>query len=80
MQLDELKKGITDLESFKVCASAHSQCASAPKGGYLGTFKRGDMVPNFDEAVFKGEVGTVLGPIKTIYGAHIIWVESRTTA
>ena len=41
---------------------------------------RGQMVPPFDDAVFNGEVGEVVGPINTLYGGHLIWVTERTTA
>ncbi len=36
------------------------------------------MVPEFDEAVFTGEVGKVLGPIRTQFGYHLVEVTSRS--
>jgi peptidyl-prolyl cis-trans isomerase D len=45
---------------------------SADKGGDLGWFGRGVMVPEFDQAVFSANDGDVLGPIKTNFGVHII--------
>jgi peptidyl-prolyl cis-trans isomerase C len=36
------------------------------------------MVPEFDRAVFKGEVGVVQGPVKTDFGYHLLEVTERT--
>ncbi len=49
---------------------------SKEKGGDLGWFKRGAMVAEFDEAAFKLKVGDISEPVKTVYGYHIIQVES----
>jgi peptidyl-prolyl cis-trans isomerase C len=35
------------------------------------------MVKEFDEVVFSGEVGKVLGPVKTQFGYHLIQIMSR---
>jgi peptidyl-prolyl cis-trans isomerase C len=49
----------------------------------LGSFGRGEMVPEFDAAVFDiGEtvptpLGTVIGPVKTTFGHHLIKVVER---
>ena len=56
----------------------YSSCPSSQKGGSLGSFGRGAMVPAFDEVVFNKEVGVVHGPVKTPFGAHLILIESRT--
>jgi peptidyl-prolyl cis-trans isomerase C len=50
---------------------------SGDNGGDLGTFGAGQMVPEFDEVVFKAPVGQVTEPIKTAYGYHLILVEER---
>ena len=50
---------------------------SAQRGGDLGWFTKGRMVPQFENAVFKAKVGEVVGPIRTAYGIHIIKVEAR---
>jgi parvulin-like peptidyl-prolyl isomerase len=65
-------------EPFAILATTHSQDqGSAPKGGDLGYFKRGMMVPEFDSAAFAGKVGDILGPIKTQFGYHIIYIEDK---
>ena len=53
---------------------------SKDKGGELGTFRRGQMVPAFDQAAFTQPVGEVGPPVKSPFGYHIIQVEKRTPA
>lgn len=49
-----------DLPSvFAELAAAHSTCPSARRGGDLGSFGRGQMVPEFDSVVFERALGTV---------------------
>ena len=43
-----------------------------------GTFGRGQMVKEFDEAVFTAETGKLLGPVKTSFGYHLIQVDELT--
>lgn len=64
----QLDKGV----SFQSLAKKHSICPSAKKGGDLGEFRRGDMVKAFDNIVFKKEILTVHGPVKTQFGFHLI--------
>lgn len=63
---------------FAACAREHSSCPSKNQGGALGSFGPGQMVREFDTVVFSGEVGKVLGPVKTQFGYHLIEVTSRT--
>lgn len=62
---------------FAAIAKQHSSCPSGRSGGDLGTFGPGQMVKEFDEAVFTGEVGKVLGPIQTQFGYHLLEVTKR---
>jgi foldase protein PrsA len=50
---------------------------SKDKGGELGTFRRGQMVPAFDAAAFSLPVGQISAPVKSPFGYHIIQVEKR---
>ena len=61
-------------------AKAKSTGPSAPQGGDLGCFQQGQMVQPFDEAAFKAEVGTPVGPVKTQFGYHVILVTKHTDA
>ena len=49
---------------------------SKDSGGDLGTFTRGQMVPEFEEAVFNMNNGEVSGPVKTQFGYHLIKLEN----
>ena len=53
-----------------------NQAKGVEDGEY--TFKRGKMVKEFEDAAFNGEVGKVIGPVKTQFGYHLIKVENRT--
>lgn len=61
-------------DSFEELAREFSDDASAQKGGDLGTFGRGVMVPEFEEAAFSLEPGEVSGIVPTRFGFHIIQV------
>ncbi|MBN2644019.1 MAG: peptidylprolyl isomerase [Desulfuromonadaceae bacterium] len=78
-QCRELKSRIEEGKiDFAKCAKKHSQCPSGRKGGDLGVFYPGQMVKEFDEVVFSGNVGVVLGPVKTQFGYHLIEVTERS--
>ena len=73
----DLKSRIESGTDFGEIAKAHSQCPSGKSGGDLGSFSPGQMVPEFDSAVFKGEVGKTLGPVRTQFGYHLIEIIER---
>ena len=66
--------------TFEDAAKAHSTCPSSQQGGNLGDFGRGQMVPEFDEACFTMEVGTLTGPVQTQFGYHLIKLNARNEA
>ena len=63
--------------SFEDAAKEHSTCPSKNNGGDLGTFGRGQMVPEFENAVFNMNNGEVSGPVKTQFGYHLIKLENK---
>ncbi len=78
------KKAMEEIEAgektFEEAAKEYSTCPSKAQGGNLGAFGRGQMVKEFDEAVFEGEVGKLIGPVKTQFGYHAIIVDSLKPA
>lgn len=67
-------------KAFEAAAQEFSTCPSGSKGGDLGTFGRGQMVKEFEEAAFNAEIGHVVGPVKTQFGYHLIKVEQKNEA
>jgi peptidyl-prolyl cis-trans isomerase C len=61
-------------KKFEELAKQFSSCPSGQKGGDLGFFTRGKMVPEFEQAAFGMEKGQVSAPVKTAFGFHIIKV------
>ena len=57
---------------FAKLAAEHSDGPSAKRGGSLGTWQKGRMVPAFDTAIEKLAIGGVSGPVETGFGYHII--------
>ncbi|MCL4309437.1 MAG: peptidylprolyl isomerase [Thermoleophilia bacterium] len=77
-ECEQLKQEIAAGADFAEMARQHSSCPSGKQGGELGEFGRGQMVREFDEVVFTGELNTVHGPVKTQFGYHLIEITSRT--
>lgn len=65
-------------EGFEALAAQYSADGSAQRGGDLGYFKKGAMVKPFEDAAFGASVGSIVGPIKSEFGYHIIKVTDRT--
>jgi parvulin-like peptidyl-prolyl isomerase len=75
----DLRAKIVAGADFATLAKAESDdTGSAAKGGDLGAFRHGQMVPAFDQAAFSAPVGEVSEPIRTDFGYHIIKITSRT--
>ncbi len=74
--LAQLKKGA----SFEDLAKKYSTDASAAKGGDLGWFAKGSMVPDFENAAFALKEGELSNIVKTPYGYHIIKVTGKRPA
>ncbi|MBN1780674.1 peptidyl-prolyl cis-trans isomerase [bacterium] len=72
--IQQLKEG----DDFAKLAEIYSKdTGTASKGGDLGFFGKGDMVGPFEEAAFDAKIGDIIGPVKTVYGLHIIRVNER---
>lgn len=63
---------------FADLAQEHSTCPSGKQGGSLGQFGRGQMVPEFEHAVFSTDAGQITpNLVETQFGYHIIQVNDR---
>ena len=71
--LEQIKNGA----DFGKLAKKHSICPSGKRGGDLGEFRQGQMVPAFDKVVFSCPVLEPTGPLHTQFGYHIIKVLYR---
>ena len=76
-ECNDLKQQIADGADFADIAAANSKCPSGQRGGDLGSFSPGMMVPEFDTVVFNEAVGEVHGPVQTQFGYHLIEITSR---
>lgn len=74
--LNEIKGGL----SFEEAANLYSSCPSKEKGGDLGVFGKGMMVPEFENAAFNAEIGQITNPVQTQFGFHLILVEEKFEA
>jgi peptidyl-prolyl cis-trans isomerase D len=76
--LDDIRKRIESGEMTFEDAAIESECeGSAQRGGDLGWFGRGAMVPEFEATAFSIDTGVVSEPIKTMFGYHIIRVDEQ---
>jgi len=67
--ISRIKEG----DDFASIAKQYSSCPSKKKGGDLGWFTKGQMVPEFEKAAFNLSVGAMTNePVKTKFGYHIV--------
>ncbi|SHK34532.1 peptidylprolyl isomerase [Tepidibacter formicigenes] len=71
--LKELHNGL----SFEDAAKKYSKCPSNERGGNLGYFAKGQMVPEFEKTAFDMKKDEISNPVKTQFGYHIIKVYDK---
>ena len=85
-KIKELKKQLDGFKGkelaakFAELAKANSDCPSKEKGGDLGEFTKGRMVPEFEKAAFSLPLNTVSEPVKTQFGWHLIMATKKVPA
>lgn len=76
--LDGVRRRAVGGESFTALARQYSQDpGTAPQGGDLGTFGRGEMVKPFEDAAFALQVGEISDVVETPYGLHVIRLQEK---
>ena len=79
-QIEKIAKEVNPSNFAKLADKYTEDPSGKGKGGDLGSFSRGRMVPEFEEVAFSLKPGTVSAPVKTAYGYHILFVEKKTPA
>lgn len=78
IKMDSILTALKSGQDFAEVAKKYSDDpGTKEQGGDLGYFERRMMVPEFEEAAFKLDVGQVSGVVKTMYGLHIIKVTDK---
>ena len=69
---EDMIQQLNEGTDFIELAKESDDPGSADKGGDLGYFARGTMVPEFEDAVFSARRGEIIGPVLSEHGLHII--------
>jgi peptidyl-prolyl cis-trans isomerase C len=77
---EEIRQQLVDGADFAALASENSDCPSSNRGGDLGKFYRGQMVPAFEDAAFTQDVDAIGPVVETRFGYHIIKVAEHDEA
>lgn len=80
LKIESIKQQLDSGAVFAELASKNSEDSSAQKGGDLGYFPRGQMVPPFEKAAFSLSPGQVSDIVRTPYGYHLIMVVDKKPA
>lgn len=73
-KIDAIRKQLISGADFAKIAQEHSDCPSKARGGDLGTFTRGRMIKEFEDAAFSQKVNEIGPVVDTQFGYHIIQV------
>ena len=77
-EFNEIRARLASGEDFNELATEYSEDPAVKTNqGRYDFFERGAMVKEFEEASFEGKVGTLVGPVKTQFGQHLIKIEDK---
>jgi len=79
-KISALRKELLEGKDFAEVAKTSSDCPSRVRGGDLGYFSKGTMVPEFEEIAFALKEGQVSEPVQTQFGYHLILVHGKRPA
>lgn len=77
---DIYKKITSNKITFEEAAKVHSKCPSKEKGGNLGSYPKGQMVPEYEAVAFEMKKDEISEPVKTQFGYHIIKLNEKQEA
>lgn len=72
-KIQEIKNQATAANFEQLAKQYSTESAAQKTGGDLGTFGKGQMVPEFEKAAMEATVGTIAGPVETQFGYHLIY-------
>lgn len=78
-KIQDLKKTITPQNFADLAKKNSTEPGAAQTGGDLGTFGKGQMVPTFENAVWNAPAGSIIGPVETQFGYHLIYKKGEST-
>ena len=78
LAIEKIAKEVNPSNFAKMADKYTEDPSGKGKGGDLGSFGKGRMVPEFDQVAFTQKPGTVSAPVKTQFGYHILLVEKKT--
>ncbi len=73
----EIKAQLDEGADFAELAKEKSTGPSGPNGGALGWFGKGEMVPEFEQAVIGLEKGQISDPVQTQFGWHVLILNDK---
>ncbi|MBF0362624.1 MAG: SurA N-terminal domain-containing protein [Oligoflexia bacterium] len=79
-EIEEIAKTVNAKNFAKIADQKSEDPFGKGKGGYLGRFGKGKMMPEFEKVAFELKPGTVSAPVKTNYGYHLILVDKKIEA
>ncbi len=79
-KIKEIQSKLGNEDFAKLAKEYSDDPGSKEKGGDLGFFGRGSMVPEFETVAFQSDLNTVSEPVETQFGYHLIKVEEKQEA
>jgi parvulin-like peptidyl-prolyl isomerase len=77
-EFEEIKSRLAAGDDFNELADEYSEDPAVKTNqGRYDFFERGAMVKEFEDASFNGKVGTLVGPVQTQFGQHLIKIEDK---